>query len=90
MATITPTPNPTPTPTPSTVYSFSLAGYVATLVVLFAVTPIVILLVRRYRLADKFSLERFVTKVPFERLKLLVLQNRELSRRPFSQQVGIC
>lgn len=65
----------------------TLGGYLAILLILFFATPVAILIVRRFGLAQSFDLQSLLRKVPFERLKALVLQNRELSKRPLSMQL---
>jgi hypothetical protein len=67
--------------------SFSLAQYLTTLLVLFLVTPTGVLIVRYYGLSPYLSLEVFARRMPFEKLKTLILQNAALSKRPLSQQL---
>lgn len=71
--------------------SVDLTTYAAVLAIIFCITPAVILLVRYHRLAPYLNFEVCARKMPFERLKQLILtQNGATTaakRRPFSQQL---
>ena len=68
--------------------SVDLATYLSVLAVLFMVTPLTILLIRYYKLSPYISLEVLARRVvPFEKLKTLIIQNAQLSKRPLSQQL---
>jgi hypothetical protein len=77
--------------------SVDLSTYASVLAVLFCITPAVILLVRYHRLAPYLNFEGCARKMPFERLKQLILTQNgggggggggaAAKRRPFSQQL---
>ena len=77
------------TPAPG---SLHVGTYFAILVCIFLATPIAILLYRFYRLGQYFTADRLLrafSKVPFERVKSLMLQNASLVKRPLNQQLEV-
>lgn len=61
-----------------------VGGYVAVLVVLFFLPPLLILFARRYKWGEKIKLELFLKKVPIQNL---MLHNASLNKRPLNQQL---
>jgi len=61
--------------------------YLGILVLIFVAVPLAIIIVRKLGIADLCSLQSLISTVPFERMKGLVLQNRELSKRPIARQL---
>jgi hypothetical protein len=64
-----------------------VGGYVGILISLFLLTPLLIVLMRRYKCSQRIHLERLVQRVTLERAKALLLQNATLSKRPLNQQL---
>ncbi len=63
-------------------------SYILVLLAIFFTPPLVIALSRRYHWNEKIHLEGWIRKVAaMEKVKNLMLQNRELSKRPLNQQV---
>jgi voltage-gated potassium channel len=100
VATAGPSPVAAPSPLPSSLpialtaieaqsAGISLAGYLGILLLLFLAIPFTIIIVRRYKIHNRFVWirQRLLTRVPFDKLKSLMLTNAELSKRPFSQQL---
>jgi voltage-gated potassium channel len=67
--------------------TINVGTYLTILTLIFLAVPVVVIVFRRYKLQDRFATTQFVSRVPFEKLKSLILQNRELSKRPFAQQL---
>ncbi len=66
----------------------SLTSYVVALCVVFVVPIVVILLGRRFGWAKLINLRALLLRSPLKgRMKALMLQNNELSKRPMNQQL---
>lgn len=68
--------------------SISVSIYILVLAIIFFVPPFFIVLARHYKWSEKIRIEALLRKLArFEKMKVLMLQNKDLSRRPLNQQL---